>query len=179
MQVTVKAKLDNSWYNAMKKVKTLGGAVGVKVGIVEKATNSESGESIAFYAACNEFGTRENPPRPFMRMTAEKHSREWARLFVQVTGDQIIRDPKVASRAFEAIGRIAQADMRDMILSNIPPPNSPAYAEWKRNKPATTKKGKSTTTGEAGGYTGTLVYTGQMLQSINYKLVTNVAELKD
>ena len=179
MQVTVKVKQSDAWLNAMKKVQTLGGVKGVKIGIVEKATNSETGESIAFYAACNEYGTRENPPRPFMRMTAEQHSQEWARLFRQVTGEKIIRDPKIAERAFTAIGRIAQADMRDMIMSNMPPPNSPAYAEWKRNKPATTKNGKSTTTGKAGGYTGTLVYTGQMLQSINYKLVTNVAELKD
>lgn len=178
MHVTVKAKLDNSWYKAMKKVQTLGGVHGVKVGFFEEAKNSETGEQIAFYAACNEFGTREVPARPFMRMTAEKHSQEWARLFVQVTGDQIIRDPKIAARAFDAIGRIAQSDMREMILSNMPPPNSPAYAEWKRNKPATTKKGKSTTTGEAGGYTGTLVYTGQMLQSVNYRLVDNDAELK-
>jgi hypothetical protein len=51
MKVTVKAKLDNSWYKAMQKGRTLGGVKGVKVGIVEKATNSETGESIAFYAA--------------------------------------------------------------------------------------------------------------------------------
>ena len=178
MQVTVKAKLDNSWHRAMQKVQTLGGVRGVKIGFFEEAKNSETGEQIAFYAFCNEFGTRDIPARPFMRMTAEKHSKEWARLFVQVTGNQIIRDPKIAARAFEAVGKIARADMQDMILSNVPPPNAPAYAEWKRNKPATTKKGKSTTTGAAGGYTGTLVYTGQMLQSVMYRLVTNEAELK-
>lgn len=176
--MTVKAKIDNSWYKAMKKVQTLGGVRGVKIGFFEDAKNSETGEQIAFYAACNEFGTRDNPARPFMRMTAEQHSREWARLFSQVTGDQIIRDPKIAARAFEAIGKIARADMQDMILSNMPPPNAPAYAAWKRNKPATTKKGKNTTTGAAGGYTGTLVYTGQMLQSVWYRLVTDEAELK-
>ena len=98
MKVTVKAKLDNSWYKAMQKVRTLGGVKGVKVGIVEKATNSETGESIAFYAACNEYGTRENPPRPFMRMTAEQHSQEWARLFRQVTGDKPYGYPDTASR---------------------------------------------------------------------------------
>lgn len=176
MNVTVKAKYSNEWLNVMKKVRTLGGVKGVKVGIVEKATNDQ-GESIAFYAACNEFGTRDIPARPFMRMTAEKHSQQWAALFARVTGDKIIQDPKVAARAFEVIGRTAQADMREMILSNIAPANAPAYAEWKRNKPATSKSG-NTTTGAAGGYTGTLVYTGQMLQSINYQLCNSEAELK-
>ena len=176
MQVTVKAKYNDAWLNAMKKVQTLGGVKGVKVGIVEKATN-DRGESIAFYAACNEFGTRDIPSRPFMRLTAEKHSQQWAALFARVTGDKIIQDPKIAARAFEAIGRTAQADMREMILSNIAPANSPEYAAWKHNKPATSKSG-NTTTGAAGGYAGTLVYSGQMLQSINYQLCNSEAELK-
>ena len=178
MQVTVKAKYNDAWLNAMKKVQTLGGVKGVKVGFFEEASNSETGEKIAFYAACNEFGTRDIPARPFMRMTAEKHSQEWARLFVQVTDGKIIQDPKVAARAFEAIGKVALSNMQDMILSNIAPANAPAYAAWKRNKPATSKSG-NTTTGAAGGYTGTLVYTGQMLQSINYRLCNSEAELKD
>lgn len=177
MQVTVKVKQSDAWYNAMKKVQTLGGVKGVKVGFFEEASNSETGEKIAFYAACNEFGTRDIPARPFMRMTAEKHSQEWARLFVQVTDGKIIQDPKVAARAFEAIGKVARSNMQDMILSNIAPANAPAYAAWKRNKPATSKSG-NTTTGAAGGYTGTLVYTGQMHQSVAYKLAWNEAELK-
>lgn len=171
MEVSVKVKLDDAWKEAMKKVQHMGGVRGVKIGIFEEATNSETGEKIAFYAACNEFGTKDIPARPFMRMTAEKHSKEWARLFAHVTGDKIIKDPKIAERAFGLVGDQAQADMRLMILSNIPPPNAPAYAEWKRNKPATSKKSKSTTTAAAGGYTGTLVYTGQMLQSIQPKLI--------
>lgn len=168
MNVTVKANYSDEWIKALRKVKTTGGAKGVKVGIVEKATNSETGENIAFYAACNEFGTKNSPARPFMRMTAEKHSREWARLFSRVTGEQIIRDPKIAARAFTVIGRQAMADMRDTILSNIPPPNSPEYAAWKAAKPGS----------KEGGYAGTLVYTGQMLQSINFK-VCDASELKN
>lgn len=170
MQVTVKAKLSDEWVKVLKNVKTMGGVKGVKVGIFDEAT-TEDGKYVAFYAACNEFGTRDIPARPFMRMTTEKHSQEWARLFTRSTGNKLLIEPSVAKRAFEAIGRLATSDMHDMILSNMPPPNAKEYAEWKRNKPATTKKGKDTTTGAAGGYTGTLVYSGKMLQSIWYRLV--------
>ena len=90
MQVTVKAKYSDAWVKVLKNVRTMGGVQGVKVGIVERATNSHTGENIAFYAACNEFGTKDIPARPFMRMTAEKHSAEWARLFARVTNNQII-----------------------------------------------------------------------------------------
>ena len=166
MKVTVSAKYSAEWQKVMKKVQTLGGVKGVNVGIVEPATNSETGESIAFYAACNEFGTKDIPSRPFMRMTAQKHMQEWARLFRQITSDKLIEDPSIAKRAFTAIGRVASADMQDMIKSNIGPANAPAYAAWKRSKPGS----------EAGGYAGTLVYTGQMLQSINFKLYSRLEE---
>lgn len=170
MNVTVQEKYSDDWRKVMENVKSMGGVKGVKVGIFEEST-TEDGEYVAFYAACNEFGTRDIPARPFMRMTAEKHSREWARLFVQSTGERLVIEPGVAKRAFMAIGRMATSDMHDMILSNMPPGNAEAYANWKKNKPATTKKGKDTTTGKAGGYTGTLVYSGKMLQSVWYRLV--------
>lgn len=161
MGITVKAKISDEWRQAMKKVQALAGVKGVKVGIVEKATNSHTGDNIAFYAACNEFGTDDIPARPFMRMTAEQRSKEWARIFSRVTSGYLISDPKVAQRAFTAIGRVATADMHEMILSNIPPRNAKAYEDWKK-----AKKGS-----KEGGYWGTLVYTGQMLQSINFKVV--------
>lgn len=168
MQVTCSVKYSLEWRDVMKKVQTLGGAKGVKVGIIERSTNSHTGESIGFYAACNEFGTKNIPARPFMRMTAEKHMREWARLFRSVTSDKLIENPGIAKRAFAAIGRVAMADMRDMIKSSMPPPNAKPYAEWKAKKPGS----------ESGGYAGTLVYTGQMLQTINFRLYEHLSELQ-
>lgn len=176
MQVTVSAKYNLAWREAMKKVQTLGGVKGVKVGIIEPTTN-DKGESIGFYAACNEFGTDSIPARPFMRMTAEKHMHEWARLFASVTDGKIIENPSIVKRAFAAIGGQAVAQMKEMIKSNIGPANAPAYAEWKKNKPATSKS-RTTTTSEAGGYTGTLVYSGQMLQSITFRLYEHLSEAK-
>ena len=160
MNVTVKAKVSPEWEKAVQKIASLGGVRGVKIGIVEKATNSHTGENIAFYAACNEFGTNDIPARPFMRMTAEKHSHEWARLVRAVTKDKWVTNPNIARLALERVGDVGYRDMRAMILSNMPPPNAKPYAAWKAKKPGS----------EAGGYAGTLVYTGQMLQSVFFRV---------
>ena len=170
MDVTVKARYSDEWLKVLKRVQTLGGVKGVKVGIVEPATNSVTGANIAEYAFFNEFGTRNIKPRPFMRLTAERHSKEWARLFVQITGDQLIRDPGVAKRAFMDIGKRAVDDMKATIMSNVPPPNK--ASTWERKLKQKSQNVK------AGAYVGTLYDTGEMAQSIAWKLYSREAELK-
>lgn len=168
MNVTVKARYSDEWIKAIKKVQTLGGVKGVKIGIVEPATNSRTGANIAQYAFFNEFGTRDIKPRPFMRLTAERHSKEWARLFAQVTGNALIRDPNVARRAFMLIGERAVDDMQDVIKSNVPPTNKASTLKRKMERPNGTTKG---------AYVGTLYDTGEMEQSIAWKLYSREAEL--
>lgn len=163
MKITVDVKKNDAWEKAMEKVQTLGGVKGVKVGIFEDAKTPD-GESIAFYAACNEFGTKDIPSRPFMRLTAQRNMNKWAAIFKNVTQDKIIENPDVARCAFWRIGRQAQSDMSDTILSNIPPPNADAYREWKESKP-----GREARNGNL-AYAGTLVYTGNMRESIDYRL---------
>ena len=60
----------------LKEIKEKAANTELKIGILEGATNSK-GDSIAGYAADNEFGGS-GPPRPFMRMTAKKHGKEWS-----------------------------------------------------------------------------------------------------
>ena len=163
MRIDVKVKQNDAWKKAMEKVQTLDGVHGVKVGIFEDATTPDGG-SIAFYAACNEFGTSEIPARPFMRMTAEKNMSRWAGIFRQVTQDKIIENPSVARAAFWRIGREAKEDIKETILSDMPPPNSPAYAKWKAEKP-----GRDGGNGKM-AYAGTLFYTGNMYESIDFRL---------
>lgn len=170
MNVTVKAKLSKEWIAAIKRVQTLGGVKGVKVGIVKPTTNSVTGDNIAEYAFFNEFGTRNIKPRPFMRLTAERHSKEWAQLFIQVTGNNLIRDPHVARQAFALIGQRAVEDMQATIKSNVPPPNKPSTLKRKMERP----NGKT-----KGAYVGTLYDTGEMAQSIAFKLYSRAEELND
>ena len=181
MKVTVKAKYDPAWEKVIKKVQTLGGAKGVKVGIVEKATNEVNGMSVATYAFFNEFGTSRAPARPFMRLTAERHSKEWAELFVRVTDGKIIEDPNIARRAFTLIGRMAMLDMQDTIKSNVPPPNAPATRRRKEGRTIIEADGREVKHDQKKhgdqAYAGTLYDTGEMLQSINFRVYSHEGEL--
>lgn len=169
MNVTVKARISKDWEQAIKKVQTLGGVKGVKIGIVEQATNSITDDNIAEYAFFNEFGTRRIKPRPFMRLTAQRYSKEWAGLFMQITGNRVIHDPNVARRAFEVIGQRGRMNMIDVIMSDVPPPNAVSTLARKLKK----KNARQ------GAYIGTLYDTGEMAQSVGWKLYSRAAELQE
>ena len=181
MNITVKAKISPEWKKAIAKVQTLGGVKGVKIGVVEKATNSQTGESIAQYAFWNEFGTRRSHARPFMRITAEKYSQQWAQTFVKVTDGKIIQDPNVARRALTLIGRLAVADMQEVIKSNVPPPNADATRKRKEGRTIIEANGREVKHDQKKhgdqAYSGTLYDTGEMYQSINFRLYSREEEL--
>lgn len=128
----------------------------LRVGVSKDATN-EDGESIAEYAACNEYGTSEIPPRPFLRSTIAEQHGNWAEM---VKGDVMasIRGGRFEGRrALERVGRQAQVDIQAKIMSNMPPPNAPATAARKASR-------------KGGGYAGTLVETGAMHKAIQYEI---------
>ena len=137
------------------------GPVGVKAGILENATNSATGESVAMYAACNEFGTKDIPSRPFMRKTFDEHSGEWAALLGRAIANG--RSPR---QALQLVGMRMADDIMDTIKSNMPPPNSP--------KTKARKKKQITGTGGGGSYSpGTLVDTGSMVRAVNWEISEN------
>lgn len=181
MKVTAKIKYDPAWEKALKKVQTLGGAKGVKVGIVEKATNEVNGMSVATYAFFNEFGTSRAHARPFMRLTAERHSKKWAQEFVRRTDGKIIQDPAVAKRAFALIGDIAMGDMRDTIESNIPPKNADATRKRKEGRTIIEADGREVKHDQDKhgdqAYAGTLYDTGKMQESIGFRVYSHEGEL--
>lgn len=137
------------------------GPVGVKAGILENATNSATGESVAMYAACNEFGTKDIPSRPFMRKTFEEHSGEWAELL-----GRAIANGRPPRQALQLVGMRMADDIVDTIKSDMPPPNAPS------TKARKTKK--ITGTGGGGSYSpGTLVDTGSMVRAVNWEISEN------
>lgn len=138
------------------------GPKGVRVGVLEGATN-EDGKSVAEYAAYNEFGTATIPPRPFLRTTISEKGQEWgalAKAFLQAGIKAGAAD--AGRRALEAAGRQAQVDIQDKIMSNMPPPNTPATAARKAKR-------------KGGGYAGTLFDSGALHKSIEYE-ITEKAE---
>ena len=92
----------------------------LRVGVLEGATNSD-GRLIAEYAVKNEFGSRADntPPRPFMRWTVRRYSRDWADGLAL-----LLRQNTHPRRALELLGEMAGGMIRRTIIDWRTPPNS-------------------------------------------------------
>ena len=133
-----------------KLIRALSTHKGLRVGILEGATNAVTGAPIAPYAADNEFGAPGIPSRPFMRSTVAMKSGTWAKGLAQ-----LLKGRRTAEQALELLGNRMAEDVQETIKSNMPPPNSPATRERKNAEGA----GK-----------GTLIDTGSMLRAIDYEV---------
>lgn len=139
----------------------LTGVKGVKAGVLEGAANNETGESVAEYAAYNEFGTADIPSRPFMRKTFDKHSETWVKGLGKALANG--RSPR---EAVQLVGMRMADDIVVTIGSNMSPPNSAATIAHKTKE--------VTGTGAAKGekqVPGTLIDTGSLISSINYEVL--------
>ncbi|MBC8947075.1 MULTISPECIES: hypothetical protein [Xenorhabdus] len=129
----------------------------VQAGVLAGATNEDTGEPIAPYAAANEFGTKNIPPRPFMRTTIANKSGEWGRLIgAQLRGR--LQDEGGVEATFNTLGMVMAADIKDSIEQSLPPPNAPATIAAK------TRKGRASP-GQ------TLVDSGSMQRAIDYEVI--------
>lgn len=134
------------------------GQAGVKAGILEGATNNETGENVATYAAHNEFGTSKIPSRPFLRKTFEQNESKWA------DGLSKMLMNRTPSEALQLLGMRMQDDIVKTIKSNMSPRNAPETIA--RKTKSVTKGGKVT-----GSHApGTLIDTGSMLNAVNYEV---------
>ena len=136
------------------------GGISVKAGILEGATNNETGESVAAYAAYNEFGTANIPSRPFMRKTCDEKADTWVEGLGRMIGNG--RSPE---DAMKLLGMRMADDIIETIASNMPPPNSPETIASKTKKVV----GKKAKAGES-HVPGTLIDTGSMIASVNYEV---------
>jgi len=121
--------------------------VEVTVGI--HSDKFSEGESIAFYGACNEYGTNKGiPSRPFMRSSFDENVNAISADMNTQAG--LVADGKTTVRnGLATIGMKHQSRVKAKISSNM----SPA------NKPATIARKKSSKT---------LIDTGAMRNSIHY-----------
>lgn len=132
-------------------------SIEMNVGILEGATNEDTGELIAPYAAANEYGTFNIPARPFMRNTIADKSGEWA----ETLGKLIIGKSQTADgieKAFNVLGTVMVQDIRDTIEHVVPPPNAEATIAIK------TKKGRANPS-------QTLVDSGSMQRAIDFEII--------
>ena len=131
MGVTVKIEGGDKYKKFLAKMAEIAG--GVKAGILEGATNRETGEQIAPYAIYNEFGTKNIPARPFMRTVAKEKPKAWIGTMVQhILGRAT--DPKVWHEALGLAGEQMKADIKNSIENGSWTPNAPATVKAKARK---------------------------------------------
>lgn len=118
----------------------------VVIGVQEGAEND--GQSIAEYAAYNEFGTENIPERSFMRSTFDENVAELRQDMDRRYG-QVLQGTMTVRTALGLVGLKHQDQIKSKISSNIPPPNSPVTIANK-------------------GSSRTLIDTGAMKNSIHY-----------
>ena len=146
-----------------KELEDKSGPRWVAAGILGGATN-EDGESVAEYAAYNEFGTTKIPKRPFLRTTMAKNGEKYAALLKgALKGLAASGSSEPVGMALTAVGREMETDIVEQIKSNMPPPNAPATQARKEARPG-------------GGYSGTLFDTGTMLGSVAFELLNGNEE---
>lgn len=121
-------------------------SVEVVVGILEGTMND--GQSVAEYAAYNEFGTDKIPERSFMRTSFDENKHGISVVMGQQFA-KVKRGEKTVVAALSHLGMYHQDQIQKKIGSNIQPANAPYTIE---------KKGSSRT----------LIDTGVMLNMTNY-----------
>lgn len=97
-------------------------SVEVVVGILEGTMNE--GQSVAEYAAHNEFGTDKIPERSFMRSAFDENKHGISVVMGQQFA-KVKRGEKTVVAALNHLGMYHQAQIQKKIGSNIQPANSP------------------------------------------------------
>jgi len=122
------------------------GVTEVVVGVQEGSDNN--GQSIAEYAAYNEFGTTRAPERSFMRTAFDENVNDLS-ADIDRRYSQIVAGTKTVYQALGLIGLRHQEQIKHKIDTNVPPPNAPLTIALK-------------------GSSHTLIDTGAMKNSIHY-----------
>ena len=155
MGVTVSIKGGDKYKRFLDKLAEIAG--GVKAGILEGATNAETGEPVAPYAIYNEFGTSRIPARPFMRTVAKEKPKTWIGIMVKHIRGRA-KDQEVWKEALGLAGEQMKADIKDSIQNGNWTPNAPATVRAKA------RKGKTEPDHP-------LMDTGSMLGAVSYEVV--------
>lgn len=130
----------------------------LKVGILENATNADTGASIAEYAYWNEFGTKDEeeqeviPARPFFRNAISDNTDTWAASIKNQLKTMGVTDKNVVEKALKKTGQLMRSDIQQSISKGGFEPLAPATIK---------KKGKATP----------LIDTRDMFNAISYEVV--------
>lgn len=131
----------------------------LKVGFFENARYPD-GTPVAYVGYLNEYGGH-NPPRPFMKRTAQRRMKSWSK---GIARNFNRADRNSLKRAFEMAGQVAVGDVKRTIKDWEPGGNSPATVRAKARR-ARSGKNLMPINPET-----VLIDTGKMISSVAYEV---------
>lgn len=147
---------DKGFKKAMETFKEVAGKPAVTIGVHENTGKEKGSElTVVEVATFNEFGTENIPERSFIRSTVDQNFESYVQK-TKILQNKCILQQISVSKALAVLGELIQLDIIKTINSGVEPANSPETLKAK------TVNGKVGTT--------TLVDSGQMKQSIRYKV---------
>lgn len=149
----------------------------LKVGILENATNADTGTSIAEYAYFNEFGTKNIPARPFFRNAISDNTDVWAGSIKNQFKTMGVTDKNVVEKALKKTGQLMRSDIQQSISKgNFKPlaPETIARKEGRLKELKALKKAGQTI--KKSQYTIPLKDTGDMFNAISFEVTDSRGE---
>ena len=147
--VKIRIKIEDRNYRRIEKELLKFGRGWVLVGLFE-GEQHVSGVTVAAIGFFNEFGTRNIPERSWMRSWFDTNLRSIKAMIIRVTNK--IKERKItAERALNILGAWAVGELKKSIIQLRTPPNAPVTIARK-------------------GSSNPLIDTGQMLNTIRYKV---------
>ncbi len=137
----------------LKRMKSIQEAY-VTIGFHDDAGEYPGGQSVVEVALWNEYGTDQNPARPFFASAMDENAS-----LIQQWQEEVINgilDGKYdVEKGLEVLGFRIKTLVENKIKSNVPPPNAPSTVAHKQAE---------------GVAPNTLIDTGLMLRSITFKV---------
>lgn len=146
MKIKTVKKLD-----VAKKIASFASS-GVTCGVHKGAGKYKNGETVAYIASIQEYGTRDKkiPPRPFLFSTVEERKKAWIRILADGAKKALV-GKKSVHNVLSEMGFNMANDVRNTIITKRSPKNAPSTIA---------KKGKD----------DPLVHSGKLADSIDYEV---------
>lgn len=150
LKIEVKARINNSVWESMKRNLTRNENFEAKVGFFDGTY--ANGESVPYVAALNEEGTHSIPARPFMRVDtlSSENKKKWTEEYIPFV-DGIAQGHFTWRQLHELLGNTVKDAMKLAIVERNAPPNSPLTVQKK-------------------GFNDPLIETGLMYDSVKSKV---------
>lgn len=129
----------------------------VSVGVHQDAGSYPGGEDVLTVGLAHEFGVPDRglPERSYMRSAIDENQEKLNRWQQELAGKIMGADRISVPKALNILGARIQILMQNKLKSDIPPPLTPDYEEWKIKQ----------------GFTSdTLIMTKLLMRSITYKV---------